>query len=169
MSAIDSVQMQLIKSAFHCPAYTCHTTLLQEVGMRPMSMWFDKRLLEMWHRVCKMDEDRVVKVLFGSFGSPTRRRGRRPPTWLELVDKTLSSWDIDKQSALGLNRQQFKQFLNKQVHKVLEKRLESEEAESAAVAAYNTWYGPWTLKSPKAYLCGGPCDKGKELILQLLI
>ena len=168
MSAIDSVQMQLIKSAFHCPAYTCHTTLLQEVGMRPMSMWLDKRLLEMWHRVCNMDEDRVVKqVLFGSFGQPTRRCGRRPSTWLDLVDKTLSSWDIDKQGVLGLNRHQFKQLLNKQVYKVLEKRQDSEEAESAAVAAYNTWNGPWTLKKPKAYLCGGPCDKGKELILQL--
>ena len=83
------------------------------------------------------------------------------------MDKTLSSWDIDKQGVLGLNRHQFKQLLNKQVNKVLEKRQDSEEAESAAVAAYNTWNGPWTLKKPKAYLCGGPCDKGKELILQL--
>ena len=50
---------------------------------------------------------------------------------------------------------------------MLGKRLESEEAESVSVAAYTTWNGPWTLKKPKAYLCDGPCDKGKELILQL--
>ena len=75
MPRLDSLQADLLKTSFHCPATICHSALLLELGLPPMSLWCDKRLLEFWHRVRKMEDSRIVKqVVMGASGR-ARARG----------------------------------------------------------------------------------------------
>ena len=171
MKTVDSVFMQLCKSAFHCPPSTSHLALVQELGIRPMSTWFDKRMLEFWHRIYSMDDSRIVKqVIFGTELENVRRRpGRRKETWLDKVRKVMDVWEIDEARAQQLDYNQFKRLLTKQLPKVVEKRLRAEEVDSPVLRTYNTHFKADELqfKKPKKFLCGGPCSRGKELVIQL--
>jgi hypothetical protein len=173
MKSVDSAFMQLCKSAFHCPPFTSHSALMQELGIRPMSTWFDKRMLEMWHRICKMDDTRIVKqVMFGSVGSGAeaeRRPGRRKATWMDKVHSVMQTWEIDEAAAENLTYHQFKNLLSKKLPHVVEKRLRAEEVDSPVLRNYRTYFGDDQLqfKKPQRFLCGGPCSRGKELVIQL--
>ena len=171
-AAVDAPQMEMIKSAFHCPPYTCHRALLQELGMRPMSAWFDKRLLEMWHRVQKMADGRLVKQIMNAPALALRRRpgagGRLMETWQDRVQKVLADWNIDPQTALNMKYESFKKKLERQTFVVQQTLYEKEMASSTVLRTYASYYGSRVqLKKPASYLCGSKCDRGRELVLQL--
>jgi hypothetical protein len=169
---IDGAQAALLKSAFHCPPTTCHSVLLQELAVRPMSIWFDKRMLELWHRVINMSDDRLVKqVVIGAGPLVGRggRRGARQTTWLDRVKEALDEWGIEAQQAAALSKGQFKQLLHERLHQVVRERLEAEAGSSVVLREYmgRRGCGDVQFKQPKAYLDRGACNRGKELILQL--
>ena len=173
---LDSAQADLLKSALHLPATTCHSALLVEMGMRPMSMWFDQRVLEMWHRLHAMPATRIVKqVVFGpgAGGLPSGgRAGNRQRTWLDHAAKIIQSWQIDTTEALRMSKMQFKRLLRDQSLGVWERRLEAERRDRSVLDACLTRGGPGMvqLKAPMDYLRGGAaCNRGLELILQARI
>jgi hypothetical protein len=174
MPRLDSLQADLLKSCFHCPATICHSTLLLELGLRPMSLWGDKRLLEFWHRVRTMPESRLVKQVVLGAGTGTqaagRRRGPRQHTWLDHVGEALQEWGIDPSRTERMNYPKFKRLLHKTLPVVWARRLEAERASRPTLDAYMSRFAtqPVQFTSPKAYLCGaGACNRGKELVLQL--
>jgi hypothetical protein len=174
MSRLDSLQADLLKTSFHCPATICHSTMLLELGLRPMSLWCDKRLLEFWHRVRNMADTRIVKqVVFGACragGDGARRGGPRRRTWLDHVADAMEEWGIDATRAERLNYSRFKRLLCKTLPCVLECRLVKERAQKPALDAYMSRFGdgPVAFDHAKAYLTGvGACNRGKELVLQL--
>lgn len=143
---------------------------MQELGIRPMSTWFDKRMMEMWHRIFNMDDNRIVKqVIFGPNANAVRHPGRRKATWLDKVRGVFQEWEIVEAAAQHLSYYQFKKLLTKQLPKVVEKRLAAEEASSSVLRTYNMYFKEDELqfKKPQPFLCGGPCTRGKELIIQL--
>lgn len=174
MPRLDSLQADLLKTSFHCPATICHSTMLLELGLRPMSLWCDKRLLEFWHRVRNMADTRIVKqVVFGARGAEAggaRRGGARQRTWLDHVAEAMEEWGIDPAQAERLNYSRFKRLLHRTLPQVMERRLATERAQKPALDAYMSRYaaGPVHFDSAKPYLTGaGACNRGKELIFQL--
>lgn len=171
---LDSLQADLLKAALHCPATTCHSALLLEMGMRPMSMWFDKRVLEMWSRLKQMPDARIVKQVVlgpGAGALPSGgRTGNRQRTWLDHAAEVLHDWGVDVTKASRMSYPQFKRFLNKQSPGVWERRLEAERRGRPGLDAYLSRLaaGQVQLKAPRPYLRGGgACNRGKELILQI--
>jgi hypothetical protein len=166
---LDSIQMQVIKSAFHCAATTSHAVLMQELGMRSMSAWADKRMIEMWHRVVNMEDKRLVKqVVF----MPVRRigRGRPQETWIGRVEKLLAEWGINVDDAKAMKKDDLKKMLDDKGVELQEERWESEKDRSSVLRNYAEFLGgnkEVQFKAPKKYLCGGACDRGRELLLQL--
>jgi len=174
MPRFDSLQADLLKTSFHCPATICHSALLQELGLRPMSLWCDKRLLEFWHRVRNMKDTRIVKqVVFGTDGAGLdgpRRGGARQLNWLDHVAAAMQEWGIDAARAERLNYTRFKRLLHNTLPRVWAARLAAERAQKPALDAYMSRFGaePVQFKSAKSYLCGADaCNRGKELVLQL--
>jgi hypothetical protein len=89
--------MQQFKSAFHLPPNTCHVALMQELGVRPMSIWFDMHLLELWHRVTNMQDSRLVKKIVlaapGGRSAGGRSAGGRQMHWMDKVKAALKRWE----------------------------------------------------------------------------
>jgi len=171
---LDSLQADLLKAALHCPATVSHSALLLEMGMRPMSMWFDKRVLEMWFRLKQMPTTRIAKQVVlgpGAGALPSGgRTGSRQRTWLDHAAEILHDWGVDASKAGGMSYPQFKRLLSKQSPGVWERRLEAERRERRGLAAYMSRLpaGQVQLKAPQPYLRGGgACNRGKELVLQL--
>jgi hypothetical protein len=171
---VDSAQADLLKSAFHTPATISHSALLQELGIRPMSLCFDKRLLEEWHRIATMPDERLVKrVVFGAGVGAVQgagRAGARQRTWRDRVGEAMQEWGVDANRAMQLNYSQLKRLLHKLSYKVAQNRLQVEEADKPALRRYRQEVaaGPLQFKEPQAYLCGhAACTRGKELLLQL--
>jgi hypothetical protein len=166
---LDSVQMQVIKSAFHCAATTSHAVLMQELGMRSMSAWADKRMIEMWHRVVNMEDKRLVKqVVF----MPVRRigRGRPQETWIVRVEKLLAEWGINVDDAKAMKKTELKTLLDKKGVELQGEKWDAEKNRSSVLRNYTEFLGGnknVQFKAPKKYLCGGACNRGRELLLQL--
>ena len=138
--------------------------------MRPMSIWFDKRMLVLWHRVANMSVERLVKQVVIGAGPVVGRAGRqgaRQTTWLDRVKEALDEWGIEAQQAVALRKGQFKQLLHERLHQVVRDRLEAEASSSAVLREYmgRRGCGEVQFKQPKAYLDRGACNRGKELIL----
>ena len=92
-----------MKRALHCAQGTSHAALLQELGLRPMSAWFDKRMLEMWHRIVNMPNTRLIKQVVMTPISTNGVRGKVAETWLVRCGKVLREWGIDVQDAKNLS------------------------------------------------------------------
>ena len=140
--------------------------------MRPMSAWFDKRLLEMWHRIQKMADGRLVKQILYAPALTLQRRpgagGRLIETWQDRVQKILAEWNIDPQAALNMTYESFKKKLERQTFVVQQTLYEKEMASSTVLRTYAAYYGDRVqIKRPASYLCGSKCDRGRELVLQL--
>ena len=174
MPRLDSLQADILKTSFHCPATICHSALLLELGLRPMSLWCDKRLLEFWHRVRNMEDSRIVKqVVLGASGVQQQARARggaRQRTWLDHVAEALHEWGIDMERAASMNYSRFKHLLHKTLPRVWERRLAAERATKPTLDAYMSRFaaGRVSFECAMPYLRGaGACNRGLELVLQL--
>jgi hypothetical protein len=76
--------MQQFKSAFHLPPNMWHVALMQELGVHPMSVWVDMRLLEMWRRVINMEDSRLVKKV-GQAGAPPAQQRCKSATLIAML------------------------------------------------------------------------------------
>lgn len=133
-----------------------------------MSIWFDMRLLELWHRVTHMQDSRLAKkIVLAAPGG--RSAGGRQMLWMDKVKAALERWEIDEARAASLNYSQFKHSLKKKMPEIVKKLFLAAETSSPAVREYHSKFsGPSvTFKRARPYLSQGPCDKGKELVLQL--
>lgn len=139
-----------------------------------MSIWFDKRLLEMWFRLKKMPDTRIAKqVVFGPGPGALPNAGRtgsRRRTWSHHVAEVMQEWGVNEAQAAGLSYYKFKRLLSKQALRVWERRLEAERAQRPTLDAYLSRLGAGQvqLKAPQPYLRGGEgCNRGKELVFQI--
>jgi hypothetical protein len=168
MKQADSIQAEIMKRAFHCPPKVSHDALLQELGLRPMSAWLDKRMLEMWHRVINMPESRMVRqVVCGTFAA-SHVRGRCADTWMVRAGKVLQKWGIDVSVARAMSYVQFKQLLAKCLVPVQENKRQAGVESSSLLATYREYFGKDELQFSHvdSYLQGGVCTRGRELVLQ---
>jgi hypothetical protein len=167
MGKIESTQAAILKTAFHCPSKTSNWALLQELGLRPMTAWFDMRMLEMWHRIQRMDDDRLPKQVMLAMSK--RRRGGRKQLWLDLVTQVMQAWQIDAATAADMSYTAFKAEVKQKMIAAQQAALEKAERGSTTLEHYKKQYGGEGLQfsRPQQYLCGGACGRGRELVMQL--
>jgi hypothetical protein len=136
--------------------HLCHSTVPLELGLWPMPLWSDKRLLEFWHRVRTMPASRLVtQVVFAGTGTQAagRRRAPRQHTWLDHVGEALQEWGIDPSRTERMNYPQFKRLLHKTLPAVWARRLEAERASRPTLDAYRRPALRRSSPPPRAYLC----------------
>jgi hypothetical protein len=97
------------------------------------------------------------------------RGGGRKKLWLDLVKATMQAWEIDPAEAEGMTYAAFKAGVKKQLLGTQAAALAKEERDSSVLKHYKQEYGGNVLQFSRVqtYLSGGPCGKGKELVLQL--
>jgi hypothetical protein len=166
---LDSLQMEIVKSAIHCASTTSHLALQQEWGIRPLSCWADKRMLEFWYTLQHMSSSRLPKQIFqicwGRVGS-----GRVPDTWQKTVKKVMASYQIDPVVVMPMTYDAFKKHFHKQMVAAQATILQEATIKSTVVRNYvNHFGGNVQYAGPQGYLKSGSCGKGRELIMQLRV
>ena len=168
---LNSMQMDVVKSAAGCPPTTSHAVLQLEWGIRPMGQWVDMRLLEMWHRVSDMDEERVVRQL--AFAKPEKvGKGRMPDMWIDRVVTVLRDLNIDPADALLLSKKDFKECVAQRCLAVYTQELEVARRESTVLARYSTHLRDARavgvqLKQVQPWLRVAAGTRGLQLVQQL--
>jgi hypothetical protein len=166
---LDSMQMDIVKSAVHCASTTSHIALQQEWGIRPLSCWTDKRMLEFWYNLQHMSLSRlpkqVLQMQWGRVGS-----GRVPATWQKKVKYLFESYRIDPVVAVTLKYEAFKKQFHKQMVVAQTTILQEATTKSTVVRNYvNRFGGSIQYAGPQGYLKSGSCGKGRELVMQLRV
>jgi hypothetical protein len=167
---LDSMQMVVLKSAAGVPGYTSHAVLQLEWGVRPLSHHADMRLLELWHRVINMDDDRLVRRV--ALAQPKRSGSGMPDVWLTRVIKVMRALDIDADVARGLSVKEFKKLVNERRTVVYERELEVEQRKSSVLARYRSEFEDVhemgvQFQMPQAWLQRDARTRGHQLVQQM--
>jgi hypothetical protein len=164
---IDRLQMDFIKAVMHCAPTTSHILLQQELGMRPMSAWLDKRMLELWHTLQNMPDARLPKQVSSMQWSKGPGVKRVVPLWGARADKMLQEYSIDPVQGKTMAYSQFKTLVHKKAKEIQKGALER----AAAVGVVRDYVQQFGSKvqyaGPAGFLQHGACGRGRELMLKL--
>ena len=166
---LDSLQMALVKACFHCAPQTSHVLVQQELGVRPMHAWTDKRQLELWHVLQHMAADRLPAQVARVRWAKGPGVKKAVPLWAARSDALLQTLSIDPAQANDLKYAAFKSLVHGQTKELHKGALEQAAAGSSVVRAYVEGVGGTDVQyaGPAGYLKGAACGKGRELMMRL--
>ena len=169
---INKIQTDIIKTAFHLPTHTSALLLEQELGMRPLCCWLDKRMLEGWHVLQHMAEKRLPKQI-ADMDWTALGAARGAATWQKKLTQTLNAYRIDAQAARDTVYAAFKNQVHEQTLANRRSALNvsgraRRDGRSGLVQEYVTRFGGEVqFARTKSYLHAGAATKGMELLMQL--
>jgi hypothetical protein len=135
---LDSWQMSLFARSFHCPSNTSHICLQQELGLFPMHVTCEKLALRYWHHLENTPTDRLLHQVHSAWG------GKHHP-WKQNMQKLLTQYNIDVQTAKPMAQNEFRALVDKQAIQYLKSHWEKTRREDGVHSRYLATFDVGTL------------------------
>jgi hypothetical protein len=164
----SKVQIEVLKRALHCRPNICHEIIRAEVGVRPLSSWFDQRKMEWWFKLLHKEDSSLCKQVLQSTWPSLRNYS----SWQKHVDKLMAGFGMQdeafmeqqKGEVLSHFRSHVKFCIYERDRAAREERAKSKSTLACYMQHYNEEIGCF---KPQPYLCSKPLSKGMEIVMQL--